>query len=107
MPDVYTTLETVAAARRDDPLAPVTFVVPSHVPALQLRRRLAELGPFAGVRFETLARIAELLGAGHLAAEGRVPLARPIGDYVAGQVARESQGVLARVAELPGYARVL
>jgi CRISPR/Cas system-associated exonuclease Cas4 (RecB family) len=72
-----------------------------------LRRRLAELGPFAGVRFEALPRIAELLGAGHLAAAGRSPLARPIGDYVAEQVARESQGALREVADLPGYARAL
>ena len=66
-----------ASARRDDPLAPVTFVVLSHVAALQLRRPLAELGPFAAVRFEALSRIAELLGAGHLAAVGRAPLDRP------------------------------
>lgn len=88
MPDVYAALEALAAAREDDPLAPATFVVPSHVAGLQLRRRLAEIGPFAGVRFETLPRVAELLGAGHLAAAGRSPLARPIGDYLAEQVAR-------------------
>jgi ATP-dependent helicase/nuclease subunit B len=107
MPDVHTTLESIAAARKGDPLAPVTLVVASHVAALQLRRLLAELTPFAGVRFETLPRIAELLGAGYLATAGRSPLARPIGDYVAEQVARESRGVLARVGDLPGYARVL
>ncbi|HEV8575136.1 MAG TPA: PD-(D/E)XK nuclease family protein [Dehalococcoidia bacterium] len=107
MPDVFAALEMIAGARRDDPLAPVTVVVPSHAAGLQLRRRLAELGPFAGVRFEMPARIAELLAAGHLAAAGRSPLARPIGDYVAEVVARESQGTLARVGELPGYARAL
>jgi len=36
------------------------------------------------VRFEPLSRLAELAGAGALAAEGRRPLARPIGDYAAG-----------------------
>ncbi len=107
MPDVQTALESIAASRRDDPLAPLTLVVPSHVAALQLRRRLAERAPFAGVRFETLPRIAELLGAGTLAAAGRAPLARPIGDYVAERVARESRGVLSQVSDLPGYARVL
>jgi len=65
------------------------------------------LGPYAGVRFETLPRLAELIGAGSLAAAGRAPLARPIGDYVAQQVAQESRGVFAGVADLPGYARVL
>ena len=107
MPDVQAALQSIAAARKDDPLAPVTFVVPSHVAGLQLRRRLAEMDPFAGVRFETLPRVAELLGAGHLAAAGRSPLARPIGDYLAEQVARESRGVLSQVGDLPGYARVL
>ncbi len=107
MGDVFSALESIAAARRSDPLAPVTVIVPSHATGLQLRRRLAELGPFAAVRFEMLPRVAELLAAGHLAAAGRAPLARPIGDYVAELVARESQGTLARVGELPGYARAL
>jgi len=107
MPDVFAALETIAGARRDDPLAPVTVIVPSHASGLQLRRRLAELGPFAGVRFEMPARIAELLAAGHLALAGRSPLARPIGDYVAEIVARESRGALERVSDLPGYARAL
>ena len=107
MPDVYSALESITAERRRDPLAPITVIVPSHAAGLQLRRMLAEQGPFAGVRFEMLARVAETLAAGHLAAAGRVPLARPIGDYVADQVARESRGTLARVGDLPGYARAL
>lgn len=107
MLDIDTALRLIADERRPDPLAPVTVVVPSHVTGLQLRRRLAELGPFAAVRFETLPRLAELLGAGQLAAAGRAPLARPIGDFLAGEVARESQGALARVGDLTGFARVL
>jgi ATP-dependent helicase/nuclease subunit B len=107
MPDVFAALESIAAARRADPLAPVTVIVPSHAAGLQLRRRLAELTPFAGVRFEMLARVAEILAAGHLAAAGRAPLARPIGDYTSELVARESRGTRARVGDLPGYARAL
>ncbi len=107
MPDVQSALTTIAADRKRDPLAPVTVVTPSHAAGLQMRRRLAAMGPFAAVRFETLPRIAELLAAGHLAAAGRSPLARPIGDHVAQQVALESRGVLARVRDLPGYARAL
>ncbi len=107
MPDVPATLRTIADGRRDDPLRPVTVVAPSHAAALQMRRRLAELTPFAAVRFETFPRLSELLGAGHLAADGRKPLARPIGDYLAGQVAGESRGTLAAVSDLAGYARVL
>ncbi|HET9476002.1 MAG TPA: PD-(D/E)XK nuclease family protein [Dehalococcoidia bacterium] len=107
MPDVKSMLQAIAGARRDDPLAPVTVIVPSHAAGLQMRRRLAGITPFAAVRFETLPRIAELLAAGHLAAAHRLPLARPIGDYVAEGVARESRGALKRVASLPGYARAL
>jgi ATP-dependent helicase/nuclease subunit B len=107
MPDVYSALESLAAARSNDPLAPVTFVVPSHAAGLQLRRRLAAFAPFAAVRFETLPRIGELIAAGHLASAGRAPLARPIGDYLAEKVALESKGSLKRVGELPGYARAL
>ncbi|MCH7484036.1 MAG: PD-(D/E)XK nuclease family protein, partial [Chloroflexi bacterium] len=107
MPDLPATLRTIADGRRDDPLRPVTVVAPSHAAALQMRRRLGELTPFAAVRFETFPRLSELLGAGHLAADGRRPLARPIGDYLAGQIAVESQGTLAAVSDLAGYARVL
>src|SRR5919109_963263 len=107
MPDISAALESIAASRRADPLASVTVIVPSHAAGLQLRRRLAELTPFAGVRFEMLARVAELVAAGHLAAAGRAPLARPIGDYIAEQVATESRGSLERVADLRGYPRAL
>src|SRR2546422_5138776 len=107
MPDVYSALESLAAGRAMDPLAPVTAIVPSHAAGLQLRRRLAALAPFAGVRFETLPRIAELLAAGHLAGAGPAPLAPPIGDYLARLVARATRGALARVGDLPGYARAL
>jgi len=107
MPDVFSALKLLAAERRLDPLAPVTVIVPSHAAGLQLRRRLAALAPFAGVRFETLPRIAELLAAGHLAEAGRAPLARPIGDYLAEVIARGSRGALAQVGDLPGYARAL
>ena len=107
MPELDDLLTIIAAGRARDPLAPVTVLVPSHVAALQLRRRLADLGAFAAVRFEPLARIAELIGAGELAGAGRVPLARPIADYLAERVAEESRGVLAEVGDLPGYARVL
>jgi ATP-dependent helicase/nuclease subunit B len=107
MPDASSALREIAQQRATDPLAPVTVLAPSHAAALQMRRRLAREGPFAAVRFETLPRIAEILGAGALAAAGRRPLARPIGDYVAEQVARESRGALEDIRDLPGYARAL
>jgi len=105
--DTESILTTIAQGRRADPLAPVTVIAPSHVAALQLRRRLAERTAFAAVRLETLPRLAELLAAGHLVTAGKSPLARPIGDYVAGRVALLSGGQLGRVRDLPGYARAL
>jgi hypothetical protein len=105
--DIYETLRTIAAARTSDPLAPVTVVSPSHAAALQLRRKLAGFGPFAAVRFETLPRLAELIGAGYLAGEGRSPLARPIGDYIAEQVALQARPPFDSVRDIPGFARVL
>jgi hypothetical protein len=65
------------------------------------------MGPFASVRFETLPRIAELLASGSLALKGKLPLARPIGDYLAGEVARQSAAGLHEVRDLPGFARTL
>jgi len=100
-------MQRIADARQADPLLPVTFVAPTRLAALALRRDLARRVSYAAVRFETLPRLAELIGAGHLAALGKKPLARPIGDYAAGVVASASIGVFSRVAALPGYARVL
>jgi ATP-dependent helicase/nuclease subunit B len=107
MPAASAALLTIARARERDPLAPATVIAPSHVAAIHLRRQLAEIGPFAGVRFETLPRIAELLAGGELARQGRAPLARPIGDYLATQIAREARDDLSEVRDLSGFARVL
>jgi ATP-dependent helicase/nuclease subunit B len=107
MTAIEAVLDRIAAERQADPLAPVTVIVPSRLAGLQLRRRLARRVPFANVRFEVVSRLAELIAASELANEGRLPLARPIGDYAAGLVARESRGPLASVADLTGYARAL
>ncbi len=105
--DIEAALDAIARGRAADPLAPVTVIAPSHIAALQLRRRLAERAPFAGVRFETLPRLAELIAAGRLAAEGRRPLARPIADYLAAEVAREATGPFQKIRDLPGLATTL
>jgi hypothetical protein len=105
--DVFEALSRISGERSADPLKPVTVISPTHASALHLRRRLASLGPFAAVRFETMPRLAELLGAGRLAAVGKAPLARPIGDYVAAEAGKQSRDALQRVGELPGYSRTL
>nr|MBA2327227.1 hypothetical protein [Actinomycetota bacterium] len=73
-------------AKGDDPLAPVTVAAPSVYAGLSLRRLLAARPPgrdmgcpgLVNVRFLPLARVAELLGAPALAAEGRRPLTAPL-----------------------------
>src|SRR5687767_2845308 len=107
MADLDSTLDQIAANRAADPLAVTTVIVPSRLSALQMRRRLAARGAFAGVRFEPLARLAELIAASTLARSRLKPLARPIADYVATRIARESQAPLSGVREIPGYARAL
>jgi hypothetical protein len=107
MVDLNQTLDRIARTRKDDPLANATVIVPSRLAALQLRRRLAIRGPFAGVRFEPLARLAELIAASTLARSQRRPLARPIADYVSTRIARESRWPLDGVRDIPGYARAL
>ena len=103
-PDLDAMLRVIAEGRAADPLAPVTVLCPSHIAALHLRRRLAELTLFAAVRFETLPRLAELIAAGDLAASGRRPLARPIGDHLAERVGAWARPPLARLPPSPGSA---
>lgn len=81
-------------AKGDDALAPVTAAVPSNYAGLSLRRKLAaehERG-LVNVRFYVLPRVAELLGAPLLAAQGRKPLTSPV----------RSEAVRAVLADDPG-----
>src|SRR2546430_415717 len=48
----------IGAIQANDPLQPVTVVVPGHQAGLHLRRRLAA-GGYANVRFMVLARLAQ------------------------------------------------
>ncbi|MHB1987755.1 MAG: PD-(D/E)XK nuclease family protein [Acidimicrobiales bacterium] len=52
----------IRRAQRTDSLAPVSVVVGAPVVALDLRRRLAERGAFAGTHFTPLSRMIELFG---------------------------------------------
>lgn len=79
--------EEIARTKGSEPLAPVTVVVPSNQVGVSTRRLLASgrVGPVCGtgtgligVTFVTPYRLAELLGAAHLAAQGRRPVSTPV-----------------------------
>lgn len=62
----------VAALQGGDPLRPVTVAVPTGYARVLVRRRWP--GGLCNVRFESLNRVAELLGAPFLGEPGRAPL---------------------------------
>ncbi len=85
----------------DDPLSPVTVVVPSHHAGLHLRRTLAAQG-YAGVRFMVLSELAEALGASRLASEGRAPLTAVTRDALVREGLRAGDRPLAESAGQAG-----
>ena len=69
----------VRAAKKGDPLAPVTVLVPTNGVGVAARRWLASEPPGVGnVSFTTVHRLAELFGAPALAAAKRRPVSPPI-----------------------------
>jgi RecB family exonuclease len=100
----------IAGAKADDPLRPVTVVVPTNTVGVSVRRLLAsgDLGQvtsrgagLAGVGFLTIYRLAELLGASRLAAQGRRPVSMPVLSAVVRRVLRQQPGLLGPVADHP------
>ena len=91
--------DAIATAKGDDPLAPVTVVVPSNLVGVAARRALATTHSAGGtpglaaVRFETLLGMAGLLAGTALADDQR----RRISDPVVGSAVRTT---LARSADL-------
>ena len=97
----------VGEAKRPDPLAPVTVVVPSTYAGLALRRDLAGPDGLVNVRFLALARLAELLGAPALAERRRRPLTRPLRAEAVRAVLADAGPPLAAVAGHPATERAL
>jgi ATP-dependent helicase/nuclease subunit B len=100
----------VAAIKGDEPLAPVTVVVPSNHVGVATRRLLASgaLGPVSGrgvglaaVTFVTPYRMAELLGAPILAAAGRRPVSTPVIAAALRAALQDDAGLFAPVADHP------
>jgi RecB family exonuclease len=108
--------ERVAEAKADDPLAPVTVLVPTNYVGVSIRRLLATgaLGPvttrgagIAGLTLLTVYRLAELLGAPGLAAAGRRPVSTPLVGATVRQVLSEAPGIFAPVAGHPSTEQAL
>ncbi len=91
----------VKALQANDPLAPVTVVVPTHHAGLHLRRRLVQ-GAYANVRFSVLARLAESIGMERLAAAGWSPLNGVTRAALIRSTLRASSGPLAPIADQGG-----
>ena len=70
--------DAIRAAQGDDPLAPVTVVVPSNLAGLSARRTLAERGGIANVGFVTPFALAEQLGRARSAGAGLTPITEPV-----------------------------
>lgn len=108
--------ERIAAAKADEPLAPVAVVVPTNSVGVATRRLLAsgELGPvtargdgIVGVTFLTVYRLAELLAAPTLAAAGRRPVSTPVVAAAVRSVLARDPGVFGPVAQHPATEEAL
>jgi ATP-dependent helicase/nuclease subunit B len=103
-------LAAVASAKAGEPLAPVTVVVPSNHVGVATRRWLASgaggsvtrsgVG-IAAVTFLTTFRLAELLGASALAAQGKRPVSTPVLAAAVREQLSANPGLFAPVAAHP------
>ncbi len=102
--------QAIGTEKGNDPLAPVTVVVPSNHVGVGTRRLLASgrLGPVCGrgtgiaaVTFLTVYRLAELLGSSPLAGAGRRPVSTPVIAAAMRAALAERPGVFAPVATHP------
>ena len=104
--------QVVAHLKQDDPLRPVTLVVPSNIAGIVARRHLArgfhpDRPAIAGLWITTLPRLAEQLAAPQLTGTGRRPATRAfVGATVRG-VLLDDPGVFGEVADHPSTARAL
>jgi RecB family exonuclease len=106
----------VRAAKADEPLAPVTVVVPGNHVGVTARRALASgvagsltskgIGTI-GVSFLTPYRLAELLGAPGLAAANRRPVSNPVVAAALRRALRADAGLFGPVAAHPATEEAL
>lgn len=92
--------DAVLSAQAGYPLEPVTVVGPSNYANLSLRHSFARRG-FANVRFMAFPRLAELLGARALAAQGMTPLSPVLESAATRAVSDDATGALRSVRSHP------
>jgi ATP-dependent helicase/nuclease subunit B len=102
----------VAEVKRNDPLEPVTLLLPNNIAGIVARRHLARgirVGRpgIAGLYLATLPRLAEQLASPRLTAAGRRPATRPIAAAAWRAVLSEDAGLFEQVAEHPATIRAL
>ena len=105
----------ISAVKANDPLSPVSVLVPSNYVGVSTRRMLAsgELGPIgtqpgiAGIDLLTTYRLAELFGAPRLAAQHRRPLSTPVIAAAVRNVLTSTDTMFAAVSEHPSTERAL
>jgi len=98
--------DRIAAAKADDPLTPVTVIVPNHYAGLWLRRELAQRS-YINVRFAVLAQLAETLGAAALGAGGFLPLASATQEAAVREAIRRSGADFGPASDHPSLAPAL
>ena len=101
----------LADLKRDDPLAPVTVLVPGNAAGVMVRRALAHgFGGHpgvAGLSVLTLDRLAEQTAAPVLAGSGRRPVTEPVLAAAWRRALAAEPGVFGPVAEHPATVRAL
>jgi len=104
--------EAVAEVKRDDPMAPVTVLVPNNIAGIVARRFLAhglvhDGNGIAGIYFSTLPRLAEQLATPALTAQGRRPATRPVTAATIRGRLDTTPGIFEPVAAHPSTSRAL
>jgi len=104
--------DVVAEAKRDDPMAAVTLLVPTNIAGVVVRRFLAhglaaDRPGVAGLYVSTLPRLAEQLASPILTGHGRRPATRPIAAAAWRAALNAKPGLFAEVAEHPATIRAL
>ena len=102
--------EIVAAVKHDDPMAPVTILVPNNIAGIVARRHLAhgltdDHPGVAALHISTLQRLAEQLAAHTL--DPRRPATRPVVAAAWRQALAADPGAFEQVADHPATVRAL